>query len=43
MRLLMREYCLDPEECAFMGYGADASPSSSDRTCLSAPDAALTM
>jgi len=24
----MREYCLDPEECAFMGYGADASTSS---------------
>lgn len=25
MRLLMREYCLDPEECAFMGDGADES------------------
>jgi hypothetical protein len=38
----MREYCLDPEECAFMGYVADASPSSY-RTCLSAPEVALTM
>ena len=39
----MREYCLDPEECAFMGDGADASDSYSDRSCLSAPGVALTM
>jgi hypothetical protein len=43
MRRLMREHCLDPEECALMGDGADASHNSSDRSCLSAPGVALTM
>jgi len=42
MRLFMREDCLDPEECAFMGDGADTSHSYSDRSCLSAPGVAFT-
>lgn len=43
MRLLMREDCLDSEEGVFMGDGADASHSSSDRSCPSAPGVAFAM